>query len=441
MKFFFIGLFLILLSFFLFEYKLVGQAVYGDGRYYWAFTRSMYFSRNIDISDEMAHFYSPESNNKASSFSPNSDYATWTKKITHSFSLGVSLIWLPFYLLADAIVVFLSQIGFSTIRNGYSDIYQIVVGIGNILFVTSGVFILFRLLKGYFQDKVVIPSIILLIFATNLLYYAGIDVINSHPFSFFLVSVLLWSFLQYQKKRKNIFLLLLGVIVGLLAGNRTQDALYILFALTPIISFQGKKERIRELLKKSAYFLLGFLGGYLPQFLLLWSGQGRVVLIPHTEQGFSLPAHFLGIFFDPKLGIFFYMPIFLIGTLGLFLFYKQQKTLAAVFLFIILLHFLLISSWDGWLQASYSMRYLVSSLPLVAFGLAEVIKRLQKKYSSAFVYTLVTIFVMHQLLMIVSFKLFLQDPTNVGTELSRSGKMKALIIDKLDQATRNLPFR
>src|SRR5690242_13769052 len=97
MRWLLLGITLLLITSFLLEYKVVGQAVYGDGRYYFAITRSLYFSRNIDVSDEMAHHYSPDSNNTPAYFGHDPSFAEKTKVVTNSFSLGVSLIWLPFY--------------------------------------------------------------------------------------------------------------------------------------------------------------------------------------------------------------------------------------------------------------------------------------------------------------------------------------------------------
>ena len=184
------------------------------------------------------------------------------------------------------------------------------------------------------------------------------------------------------------------------------------------------------------FLFLGFVIGYLPQILLLSIGQGRLAILPHTDQGFSLPYHFLGILIDSKLGLIFYMPIFIVGVAGLFLFYKKQKILALIFSGTILIEFLLVASWDGWHQAAYTMRYFINLLPLISFGIAELVAALFKRYSTAFIYFLIAALVLHQFLMIIGFKLFLQDPTNVGSELSRSGKLKIEIMQKL-----NLPFR
>jgi hypothetical protein len=416
---------------FLLEYRLVGQAVYGDGRYYWAFTRSLYFSQNIDISSEMVHFYSPESNNRQASFGTNPELAGKTKEITHSFSLGISVIWLPFYLLADAVVVLLSALGIHTVRNGYSDIYQIIVGFGNIVFIVLGNMVLFSLLRRFFTPKVVMTTIILGTFATHLFYYGGIDVNNSHPFSFFAVSSLLWFFFKFLKEGNTQWLFLQGVMVGLLAGNRTQDGLFLSIPLLAVFLYQKKNQPFHLFFKKGIALFIGTIVGYLPQLLLLWAGQGELLLLPHTNQKFTFPVYIFNLLLDPKLGLLLYVPLFVVGAVGLWWFRAKQQPAAIIFLVTVILHYLLIASWESWQQASYSMRYFISLLPLIFFGLASVTELLYKRFSAIFVYVLIVLFVVHQLLMIMTFKLFWQDPTNVGGELSRSGKLKTEILQKI----------
>ena len=427
-KYLFIGIFLILTAFFLLEYRVVGQAVYGDGRYYYAFTRSLYFDRNIDISDEMAHQYSPVNNNSPTIFGHVPELSGKTKQVTYSFSLGASVIWLPFYFLADTVVIFLNSVGVPVVRNGYSDVYQIIVGLGNILFGVAGLFLLFRILQGFFPAKVVMPTLILLIFATNLLYYGGIDVINSHPFSFFGSTLLLWLFLRYSKTGEMRLLFLQGITGGLLMANRTQDILLFLLPLLGVYLFQKKKQTAVRLAEKYLLLIFGFFVGYLPQLVILSLGQGRLMLFPHTDQAFTYPHYFLGILFDPKLGIFFYMPIFLVGVVGLILLYRKHRSIVLLFGLAIFLYYLLIASWVGWHQAAYTMRYFIALLPFISFGIAEVISRLTKRYSPSFLYIVIGLFICHQLMMILGFKLFWQDPTVIGGEVSRSGELKTELI-------------
>lgn len=436
MKWFFVAVFLVLTLIFLLEYRIVGQAVYGDGKYYWAFTRSLYFSHDIDISDEMAHHYTHENNNKEMYFGTVKEYEGKTKFATAGFSLGMSFVWLPLYFIADALVVLLSSVGVEVVRNGYSDIYQIVVGIGNILFVIGGLILLSQVLKRWYSKRVVLLTLTLVVFATNLLYYGGLDTINSHPLSFLLVNILLWLLFRYKDSFDSRLIVWMGIVAGYLIANRRQDVFFSMIPLLLIgIEFvkpllQKKKNSSFALfLKRLSLLCLGLFLGYLPQLLLVSAGQGQLALYARTTRAFSFPTHFLELLFDPKLGLALYMPVFLIGVFGLFLLCYRRKEIGYLFLAVVILEYVLISSWYGWSQAAYTMRYFISCIPLIAFGIAEVIVWLEKRFSFTFLCTCVALLVMHECLMIVGFKLFNQDPTFVGSELSRSGQLKQQIIE------------
>ena len=431
-KLFFFGIFFVFLSIFLFEYAIVGQAVYGDGRYYWAFTRSLYFSNDIDISDEMAHFYSPESNNTELFFGTVAQELSKTKLITNSFSLGISIVWLPFYLIADVLVVVLKTVGIPIVRNGYSDAYQLIVGAGNILFVVVGMRLLFSALQQFFTTKTAYLTVLVTGFGTHLLYYGSLDVINSHPFSFFLVSLLVWLVLRSFKQPLLPYFFLQGVVVGVLATNRTQDGLFIVLGLAAAFLLQKRDNVFIGRYARAVLVLLGAFIGYLPQVVLLSFGQGHFAFLPHTDQGFVVPQHFLGILFGPKLGLFYYVPIVLVSSVGLLLLTKKH-TFVLVFLVVIALQYVLLASWEAWHQAAYSMRYLISSLPLFAFGLAEILRRSQKNVSVACIFLCILLIIFHQVIMIAGFKLFWQDPTYVGQELSQSGKLKMTIITAIEE--------
>ena len=236
----------ILLSVFLLEFKLVGQSVYGDARYYMAFTRSLYFSQNVDISDEMAHFWSPESNNLPAGFDPVPEFQNVIKVTTHNFSLGISVIWLPIYLIADVLVIIFSKFDSGIVRNGYSDIYQIILGIGNISFVVGGLIILSSILTKFYSKFISALSIILILFSTNLFYYSAIDAVNTHPFSFFGTSLLLFLLFKYKENKKLKFLFMQGLVLGFLTANRMQDGILILIPFLTILRGIKIKKIIRK---------------------------------------------------------------------------------------------------------------------------------------------------------------------------------------------------
>ncbi len=427
----------VLLIVFLLEFKIVGQSVYGDSRYYMAFTRSIYFSQNVDITDEMAHYWSPQNNNLPAGFDPVPELKNAIKITTHNFSLGISVIWLPIYLIADFLVIIFSRFDSGIVRNGYSDIYQLVLGVGNISFVVGGLIFLSNILTKFYSKFISALSIILILFSTNLFYYSSIDAVNTHPFSFFGTSVLLFLLFKYKENKKLKYLFVQGLVLGLLTANRMQDGILI---LVPLLTFLSgiKMKKIKKEKEIIKIFIIGLGGaiGYLPQLILLFLGQNRILLIPHlakAESDFMPFRHILNILFDQKLGVFFYMPILFASVFGLFLFRKNNKTLGTVFLTIFILVFILISSYDGWNVAGYTARYFISIFPILVFGLAQCISVIKKRYSNLFLYLVIGIFILHQGLSVISFKLFWQDPTFVGTELSNSGQLKIQIIEILSK--------
>ncbi len=423
----------ILIFVFILEFKIVGQSVYGDARYYLSYTRSIYYSQNIDITDEMAHDWSPEGNNRPSNSNSVPELQKYIDVTTHNFSLGISIIWIPIYFVADILAIIFSKFDSSIIRNGYSDIYQIVLGIGNIFFVVSGLFLLSKILLKFFSKEITALSIILILFSTNLFYYSAIDVVNTHPFSFFGTSLLIYLYFKFKENKKFKIIFMQGIILGLMTASRMQDALLILIPILTIINnFNFKKFKLRKNYIKLFILAAGILISYLPQLLIMYLGQGKILLIPHlskAENDFLPFSHFTDVLFDPKQGIAIYMPLMLISMLGLFMFRKKNKDIGFVFIMISLLVFLLISSYDGWNVAGYTARYFISIFPILIFGIAEIIIFVKKKYSSFLLYLLTGIFIVHQGLSIISFKLFWQDPTFVGDELSSSGQLKNQILE------------
>ncbi len=430
--------FILLLVFFL-EFKVVGQSVYGDARYYIGFTRSIYFSQNIDITDEIAHYWSPESNNKPASFDSVPELKNVIKVTTHNFSLGISVIWLPIYFIADILVILASKFNPTIVRNGYSDIYQIILGMGNILFVVSGLIIISKILSNFYSRFVSSMAIISILFTTNLFYYSAIDVVNTHPFSFLGTSSLLYLFFKHKEKKNIKLLFIQGIILGLLTANRMQDGILILIPLFTVFSnLKIKKIKLKSVAVSLIITGAGGLVGYLPQLILLFLGQGKFLLIPHlvkAENDFSLLSHLSDIFVDQKLGILFYMPSLIFSFVGLYLLRNKKKIGASLYLTILFLVIALISSYDGWNVAGYTARYFISIFPILVFGFAEVINIINKKYSKIFLYFVILIFIFHQGISILSFKLFWQDPTYVGSELSQSGKIKMKV---LETVTRHL---
>lgn len=405
-------------SIFLLHYYVVGQAVYGDGIYYYAITHSIYFDHDLNTQNQLGHHYSPKSNN-SSKEEPLETRETLTKTglASNKYPLGSSLAWLAAISLSDVSANLLKHFNPSFPNNGYSNIYQISVGLLNILFVSFGLFLLYKfLLKSHSQLSSLL-AVSTLIFGSNLLYYGGIDVINSHPLSFLVATV----FLIYWSKNKNKTYrnwLIIGIIIGILALVRTQDLIFLSLVIFENIFLMFRNEspflvKLYKFLLNNLLVALGFLISFFPQLIEWRIIFGNFLQNPYisSKEGFNFfSPHLFEIFFSSKVGLFIWTPIYLFCFVGLFLLLKKNRYLSLSGIILLFSQIILISSWSGWSQGeSFSIRMLISGLPFLALGLVSFIDFLPKKWHLKYLFSFTI--VSYNLIAIFYFLLVAQSPT------------------------------
>ena len=307
-------IFSVYLLFFTFHAVYVGKTVYGDGIFYYSWLRSIVNDQDVDFRNEYQHFGITQS--------PESN----------KYSIGPALFWTPSYLF---------------IPN------ELSVGFAGVFYAITGLVLLYRLLIKSFPQTVSLVTVLTIAFATNLFFYGSVDPVNSHALSFFTV-VLFLSFLF--AKQKSWFTI--GVTLGLVGTVRPQDM---------IVGLLARRVKWRP-------FLAGAVIGFLPQILAWQALYGNPLAFPYLTggEGFSFSlSNVFGVLFVPSNGLFLWTPVTLLGLVGLFWF---RKLYAVIFL----LQLFIVESWSTWCQgASYSGRMFVGMLPILAFGVAEVLSKIR----------------------------------------------------------------
>lgn len=432
MKYRIFFLFPFLLAIFLFHYFLVGQAVYGDGIFYWSFARSIVIDHDINVGNEILHHYSNVYNNSYQEVNyPKSIYLQRDKD--YRLPIGASVSWIPVMFIASGIGVMISLLGFSVILNGYSNFYQIFVGIENIFFVIFGLYFVYLLLRKLYDQKSTFITVGLLFFASNLLYYGSFDVINSHPLTFFLSSVFVYFFFT-EFVYKWYQWLIVGIFVGLLTLTRNQEIVFIILPILAIMKFVLNKKielqaKIIQCIKFSFFTILGMGLVILPQLLLWQYAYGGLFKTSYLKQNAFdfLHPHILGVLANPQTGLLFTSPIILIGVIGLIILAKNKKYIGVVGFLIFILEYFVIASWASWNQAaSYGIRMLISTYPLVAIGLGLVIQKVIKKYSIKLIWIIGAFLIVFNLAMIVRFHLSIKTTTIDMGQVTRLEAQKKL---------------
>jgi len=317
------------------------QTVYGDGAYYFSWLHSIFIDRDINFSNEYIRF------NLTQAFT---SYGTPMNK----YAIGPSLLWAPFYLWTHNLVR----------QDGYTFPYQFIIGLVTVLYVITGLILLYRLLCTFTKPTIAAVTTILIAVSTNLLFYGMIDPVNSHGLSFF-AAVLFLTFLVQDQPFG------IGIALGLLALIRPQDAIYGLL-LIPYLN------------RKNVFpIFISFLLLFSHQLLVWYAFTGNPFISPYFAGGEHytfLTPHIIPVLFSPENGLLLYSPIFIIACIGFFHAWKKYNSYRYIAFGVLLLSVYLIASWSTWNQgASYSGRMFVGMLPLLAFPLASLLERMTNK--------------------------------------------------------------
>ncbi|HYD35199.1 MAG TPA: hypothetical protein VD999_03985 [Vitreimonas sp.] len=424
------------MAIFLVHYLVSGQAVYGDGIGYYAHLHTWVIDRDFDHTNEYKHIYTPVNNNALTpTVSPVIQIVATTQdgRAENHYSPGVALLLLPFYITGHLVAQLLVLGGISVSVTGYGDIYQISSGIGAILYVILGLYLLERLVRFHLADATISRlTIVAMFLATNLLYYGSFDVINSHFASFFLSVLFFYIFYTQPSSLKKEFGL--GLVAGWLTTNRLQDgAVVIIWGLQKVLELYQRRLTITTFLRQMVLFGSGWLVMILP-LLLHWQhvfGDGTA----HTywrnfENDYAdkrLPS-VLGSLFHPVTGLFSRTPLLGMGFMYyLWLSFKQWAEGVQWLMMFFGLQVIVITLQGGWFAAAYGGRMYISSLVFFAVVLAKMLQHLRQVRPS-YSMILIGVFILLNIISVCSFVLFEKGAEGgvTGTELKTLERIKNL---------------
>lgn len=389
-RYLYLGLFLFAVLVFLVHYAVSGQAVYGDGIGYYSHLHSWVIDGDWDYTNEYRHIYDSQHNNIDTGIeSPVVQIVgtTETGKAENFYGTGVAVLLLPFYLLAHLISNLANLFGAGFSVQGYGDIYQVLTGIGAIIYTVWGVYFLNKIINFVIKDKKIsLISSVAIFLSTSLLYYGSFDVINSHFASFFLTAVFFYLFMA---KKNN---LLLGLVAGLLTLNRVQDSVVVLIWLVDVLI---KK----DLLKSVKGFFVGFVFAIIP-LIFHWSSVISDLFNHPYLRGLSerfggeQSVDISGSLFSPITGLFFRTPVLLVVLIFfLYLVWKRDTKNLIYPLAFFLMQYVIITAQGGWEAAAYGGRMYISSLVFFGPVLGKFLLQMSKK-SWVAVYLFVAIFIL-----------------------------------------------
>lgn len=306
------------------------------------------------------------------------------------YPVGLAVLYAPFFGTGHVVATITHYPA-----DGFSLPYQAAISWGSLFVAFLGLWVARKNLLHYFDDRVVAPTLLLLLFATNYLEYAAISNAMPHNYLFTLHSLLIASTIQWHKNPNYKWSLAIGVCIGLAALARPTE---VIVALIPLLwGIQNPKSHFQKLGKHWQKLLLTALVvaaiGSLQ--LIYWKYvSGNALEYSYEDQGFNwfkLPIH--DFLFSYRKGWFVYTPIMIFAVLGFIPFFKQHRTIFWAALAYFLIHFWITSAWEiWWYGGAFGQRAMIQSFPILIFSLAALLTWILKSKWLIFLFIPIALF-------------------------------------------------
>lgn len=336
-----------------------------DGAYYFAYLRSFMLDFDLNLANEIALYNAPISDPA---------HQMRLSHITYAYAIGSALLWLPFFLLAQILIILLNILGGAFPTHGYTFIHEFAVTVGSLVYGCLGFYCSAELIKKYFPQSAA-WAFWGYLGGSSVIYYFVFEPTMSHLNSLGVCALFLWAIeLKDTQAMSSRRALTLGLLTGTMFLVRWQNLVFALalLRLWPEFSELTKKQGLQRLV------LFGLGSGVLCslQFLFWKATHGRYFLIPQGA-GFVDWWHprFWDILFTTQHGLVSWTPISGLALLGACIWAVRTRQHMAwwTVLFLglnIYINAAVVGDIGG--GAAFGMRRFINCFPLLGLGLAAM---------------------------------------------------------------------
>lgn len=353
-----------------------GFYINGDGKGYYAYLPAtfIYHDYNFSFINAMDEKYYPE--NARADFRKEIN-----GKLTNKYFIGEAVLCVPFFLGAHL---------YSAIRglptDGYAPAYQYSILLAALFYLWVGLFFLRKLLRLYqFSERSTMLTLLLILFATPLVFYTCFNPDFSHVYSFAVIAAFAYQVKKWSMDWNGWRLLFSIVLLGGIVLIRPMNGI-VVFSI-PFLIGSGTllQQAFVQALKQYGYVLLGGVLAALlisTQLTFYYLESGKWLIWSYTGEGFTFGSpHFIDVLFSYRRGLFVYTPLLFISLLGFYPLFRKN-TFEGISLFIFLLAVIYaIASWHCWWYGMcFGLRPITEFLPFFAILLAALLESTYKRW-------------------------------------------------------------
>lgn len=348
----------------------------GDGFGYYSYIRSFIFDKDFNLQNEFALF------DVLNNYDTVQAWQTSVSQIANPFAIGAAILWSPFVFVAF-IVSHIFNFDNPYFISGFNFPYQVAVTMGTWTYFLLGIAILFQTLKKIIGHSYAWLAIVNTIAISPVPFYLIYEPSMAHALTVFSSSLFFCVVYKIYKAEQIDYLdyLYLGLSVALLFLLRWQDIVFALIALFIILYKIYLNKDYKKYIRAIGISLVAFVLLSSVQFLMWKHLFGTWLAIPQGASFFNLTSpHFWQFLFSSHHGMLAVHPLLIFPLLGLVLFYKQDKLLTKLLIFVLLIQIYIncaIYDWYG--GGSFGARRMVSSFFIFSLGMAYFIKTIFKR--------------------------------------------------------------
>ncbi|HLP12485.1 MAG TPA: hypothetical protein VK177_11180 [Flavobacteriales bacterium] len=271
--------------------------------------------------------------------------------VINKYPCGLALLWTPFFAVSHIYYKINHNHG---MQGGYGKAYHFMIGLAALVYLFIGLIYLRKLLLHYTNNHSLVRlTQVFLLLGTNLYLFAFFDPSFGHVYSFCLITVFFYAWVQLSKTGKKKYVYLLAVLCALIILVRPFNALVVLF----LPFFSGGINRFINDVKnmfavQGRHFylaVLGFLAIILIQPVIWYIQCGQFLPWTYSHETFHFAQpELVKTLFGFRKGLFIYTPLLLLSLFAFGYLFRNKKTSAFTLLAAMLVLHYFISSWQTW---------------------------------------------------------------------------------------------
>ena len=382
-----------LIVLFLLSLPLVNPFVHGDGVGYYAYARALLIEHRLDFVPDWKH--ANESFVKGRTGLDGRllpDQYTATGHVENLWTIGPSLLWLPFLAVTHGGVLLADHFGAHVAADGFSAPYRVTMALATCFYGFFGLLIAFSLGREYFRERWAFLATLGIWFASSLFVYMYFNPSWSHALSAFVVALFFWYWHRTREQRSPRQWVLLGLASGLMVDVYYPNGSFLVLPLLEAFehyagTWKSPIERFAastRLLRSHALFVSAFVIGLLPTFIsrsVIFGSPLRTGYYSARAWKWTSPALW-SVLWSSDHGLLSWTPILILALVGLFLFRRVDRSFANKLIICCVAFYVLIAfypDWDG--LSSFGNRFFISLTPIFVLGLAAFFDWLAKVWT------------------------------------------------------------